>query len=114
METRDSPRNAATLTAELQNDLNDRDLEIKTQQETIKELQQEIITTKARQSANKSTHLTKEHEDFAEEIERLNDDLETSRQNEQKYKFKIQEYEMKMEEHSKEQLKTPFAVIRAA
>ena len=100
--------NSARMTArsaELQNQLNDKDAQIKTQQESIKHLQHEINTMRethlAHASANKETTYATEHEDLVEEIERLNDDLEVARKTEQKFKFKIQEYEMKMEEHSK-------------
>lgn len=101
----------AQVTAELKTELADRNGQIKSQQEAMKQMQQEIATMKQAHTAsqwqasttiaNRDTNFAIEHEDLADEIERLNEELEMARTSEQKLKFKIQEYEMKMEEHSK-------------
>ena len=84
-------------TLELQNQLNDKDVQLKTQRDRIAQLESEMQSLKQPKLSNLGIN----EDEMADEIEKLSDELEDTKKSLHRKNIKIQEYEMKLEEHSK-------------
>ena len=84
-------------TLELQNQLNDKDIQLKTQRDRIAQLESEMRSLKQPKLSNLGIN----EDEMADEIEKLSDELEDTKKSLHRKNIKLQEYEMKLEEHSK-------------
>ena len=84
-------------TLELQNQLNDKDIQLKTQRDRIAQLESEVQSLKQPKLSNLGIN----EDEMADEIEKLSDELEDTKKSLHRKNIKLQEYEMKLEEHSK-------------